>query len=148
MCCTRKSSRVPSAASGKYYILSGQHRFEACRLLHQKYLKDSGKPPPPWTSQFRCTQLKQNTDLATRQVIAGKCQAAQSTVLSTPLSDRIQWFLGEVDAVLEAAGDQPEGAEVKVNRTKLLRLTYLKTACKESEDGSMVCAFVPSLPHL
>ena len=89
-----------------------------------------------WSRQFRCTVVKQGTDLATRQLIAGKTQAAQSTVLMANLSDRVRWFLSE----LKAAADQQDTDQPVINRTQLLRITYLKTGCREREDGSMVCS--------
>ena len=122
-----------STASGKYYILSGQHRFEAARAV-QLAAVAAAKEPPIWSVQFRCTVVRQSTDLQTRQLIAGKTQAAQSTVLSSHLSDRIDWFRKELqDAVDKQDLDTPI-----VNRTQLLRLTYIKTGCREREDGSMV----------
>ena len=114
-------------------MLSGQHRYEAARAIHKKAL-DTAKEPPVWSTEFRCSVVRPGTDLSTRQLIAGKSQAAQTTVLATTLSDRIRWFLTELnDAVEQNDEDSP-----KVNRTSLLRLTYLKTGCREKEDGSMV----------
>ena len=130
----KKYRLFPSAASGKYYVLSGQHRYEAARAIYKKAL-DAAKEPPAWTSEFRCLVVRPGTDLTTRQLIAGKTQAAQATVLTTTLTDRIRWFLTELNDAVERSDDNAP----KVNRTSLLRLTYMKTGCREKEDGSMVC---------
>lgn len=124
-------------ATGHYYILSGQHRFAAARKVAEEALKKA-KVVPSWAQIFKCSVVKPETTLLQRQVIAGKVQQQQSTVHESALSERVRWLIREVaDSKAEAA---EAGDTWRPNRTELLRLTYLKTGCKEVTDGTMVCA--------
>ena len=117
-------------ATGKFYILSGQHRFQAARKLAAK-LESEAKTVPLWAKTFSCTVVRKETSLETRQIIAGRVQATQGAVVDPTLSERLRWLLREVTEA--RAKDEP------LNRTAVLRLTYVKTACREKVDGTMVC---------
>lgn len=144
-----------AAVSGKYYVLSGQHRFSAAKKLADKYL-DASKVPPTWCTSFRCSVVKPSATLAERQLIAGKTQTKQTTVLDTPLADRVGWYLHELaeakksvrETLLQAEGVEPspEAVMAKVNKASLLKFTYLKTGCKPAVDGTSV--FLLSLLYL
>ena len=135
------------AVSGKYYILSGQHRYSAARTIHNNYL-DKSQQPPSWTSTFRCTVVKASASLSERQLVAGKTQSKQTTVLDTPLADRVGWYLNELaeakksvrETLAQAEGTEPssEAVMAKVNKSSLIKMTYLKTGCKAAVDGTPV----------
>jgi RecA/RadA recombinase len=126
------------AASGKFYILSGQHRFEAANKIAKAAL-DSAKPVPAYAREFRCVVVKKGTSLDIRQVIAGKAQSTQSSVQDPTLSERLRWTLKEVENA-KASLDTDADLGTAINRTQILRYTYTKTGCRDKTDGSMVCA--------
>lgn len=132
--------------SGKYYVLSGQHRVEAARRVAQE-AASTARVVPPWTQQFRCRIVKAEATLEQRQMVAGRTQAKDSTVLDMAASERVAWLVYEMKKDKERHEQeqkkrQDEGREVEEyipNKQLALRETYLKTGCKERSDGSMVC---------
>ena len=116
-------------------VIAGQHRLAAARKIAEEDA-DEGKQPPPYTVKFRCRELKAGTDLKTRETIAGLLQSRELIVHAMPLSERVSWMLREVEAQ-RAGAEKPE--EVVIRKSVVLRSTYEKTACTESNDGSLVC---------
>jgi hypothetical protein len=97
---------------------------------------DNADTPPDWTQTFRCKLIKPDTKLELREVIAGKTQRQQETVAGMRFSDRVKWLRREMELQIKELEDA--GAPVTLNRTALLRTTYVKTGCTAAE-GSMVC---------
>jgi hypothetical protein len=186
---------VSLAATGKYYIISGQHRFVAAqahaKMATDKYARRpttrfsgrtlvfcvfsqnggnvfgigfiqqesrrwgvqgpwhttravtvgrralAAQAPPTWTQKFRAKLIKQDASVTVRQIIAGKTQAAQDSSHVPSLSDRLRWLRFELETLMEDAASR--GEEATVNKSSLLRETYIKTACRPEKDGSMVC---------
>ena len=126
-----------ATATGKYYIISGQHRFQAAQQTAKK-AAEKALPAPSWTQRFRCHVVKADTSVETRQIIAGKTQALQESVHGMPFSDKVRWLRREMVAELQALEEKGEEYP-QLNRAALLRLTYTKTGCTPSTDGSMVC---------
>ena len=83
-----------------------------------------------------CWPVKADVTREEREVLAGKAQAAQEAALASPFSDRVRWFLHELDNV-------PTGKTF--TRTDLLRKTYVKTGCNPIRDGPEVCPTCPPL---
>ena len=91
--------------------------------------------------------------LEERELVAGKTQSKQTTVMDTPLSDKVAWYLHELDGAkkkieetMRAAGQEtidPMDVLAKVRKFTLLKLTYLKTGCKPGADGPPVCSPLP-----
>ncbi len=133
-----KTARAPFTATGKYFIISGQHRFVAAQRLAKK-AADKALAPPGWTQRFRCHVIKADTTVEVREVIAGKTQAQQESVHGMAFSDRVRWLQREIATAVQAAEERGD-ANPTVNRPAVLRLTYTKTGCTTAADGSMVCS--------
>ena len=110
------------------YVLDGQHKFAAASAIREK-LVQAEMPLPRWVTVFRCRRVKSYTRLDKRQVIAGRQQARSSTVMHQTLSQKLQWFLREVETTDEKVD----------SRASLLQKVYLKCGCTRATDGSLVC---------
>ena len=84
--------------------------------------------------------VRPNATVAERQAIAGKEQAKQDAAHSWCLSDRLRWAHHELETLAEEGQAlQAAGKDVpKVNRSEVLRATYVKTAGRPEKDGAMV----------
>lgn len=137
--------------SGKYFVLSGQHRVEAARQVAAD-AERAARPVPSWTQTFRCRVVKADTSLAQRQLVAGRIQARDSTVLDMTTAERITWLVKELAADrqrFDAAQEQREAdgkprEQYIPNKQACLRETYYKTGCQEKRDGTVVCHPSPS----
>ena len=119
-----------SAATGKYVVLSGQHSFEAARRIAEKAETDR-KPIPNFCSHFRCLLLKQDTDVETRELIAGLEQSRQANVMCNSLAVKAKWFLREWERMSAQKAD--------IDKTSVLNIVYMKMGCTPSNDGVPVC---------
>ena len=121
--------------TGKYVVISGQHRLAASRKILEEE-QAAGRPAPTWCTKFKVKEVKPGTDLKTRQTIAGMLQGREMTVHAMTLSDRVAWMVREVEEQRAAAADP---GQLKIRRAEVLRNTYEKTGCNEATDGSVVC---------
>lgn len=129
-----------STVSGKYVVLSGQHRVEAARLVAAEELRNA-RPVPPWTQIIRCKVAKSTTTLDQRELIAGRSQARDGTVLEMPMSERLKWLLRELQKQQkqhDAETMNPDNVWVPA-KSEALKNTYNKTGCKDKTEGSLVC---------
>ena len=134
--------------SGKYYVLSGQHRAEAARKVAEEAQREA-RPIPSWAKHFKCRIAKADTTRAQREAIAGRTQATDANVMEMSLSARIAWLhreLGEQKAAHEAAVKERD-EELADNpwvpqKQQALKDTYTKTGCRDRTDGTMVCMSV------
>ena len=131
---------VVVAGTQKYFVIDGQHKFQASQNIRRK-LESENRPVPMWAKQFRCRVLKAGLELEVLQRVAGREQARSQTVASMTFSQTMDWFLREVEKVRSAA--ERAGEPVVINRSELLRLTYDKTGKTTKYDGSVVCIFLP-----
>ena len=122
--------------SGKYIVISGQHRLVAARTIIQEDTA-AGKSPPSWALTFSCRVVRQDTPLEHKQTIAGLTQAKESTVRDMGLSERVAWLWREMEK--DKAQAEDDDKPWQPNRANLIKITYAKTGCKESTDGSQVC---------
>ena len=114
-------------ATGCFYIIAGQHRFEAARQWRD--LKGKKREPiGDWAVNFPCTILKEDLDEAEVNHVAGRLQAQSQTVMSMTVSDTMQFFA-------KLLRRKP-----KESMTRLLYETYDSTG-KTVRDGKPVCAF-------
>ena len=82
--------------------------------------------------------VKTDAPIEVRQIITGKTQAQQESVHGMAFSDRVRWLQREMAEAMEASEQRGE-TNPTVNRAAVLRLTYTKTGCTTTADGSMVC---------
>ena len=68
-----------------------------------------------------------------RQIIAGRQQARTGTVMQQSLSQKVEWFLRELQEATAAGGGV-------VTKSALLQKVYWKCGCTKSGDGSLVCS--------
>ena len=68
-------------ATGKFYILSGQHRFKAARKLAQQ-MESEARTAPAWARTFTCTVVRKETSLEMRQVKADTSDSEVSSLSS------------------------------------------------------------------
>jgi hypothetical protein len=123
------------AATGKWVILSGQHRFLAASAIADAAIADARRPPA-FTERFRCKVVKENTSIIERQQLAGRLQAMDGNVMDMTLADRLQWLLKEDTHNREIA--EAEGVAYNPTKTELLKNVYSKTGCRETVDGALV----------
>ena len=139
-------SPVFSAVSGKYFVLSGQHRVEAARRVVTDAERHA-RQVPSWATSFRCRVVKAGTPKEHRELVAGRSQARDSNVLDMTMSERISWLVRELEADRARHDEaqrrrQEDGQPVEdylPNKQHALRETYQKTGCKERTEGSVVC---------
>ena len=79
------------AATGTYWILSGQHTFCAC-LDVRKAAVEKQQESPQWARTFRCRVIKPETDIAILRKISGGMQAKHRTVQSMTFAQAIDYF--------------------------------------------------------
>ena len=121
-------------ATGKNYVIDGQHKFAACAVMREQ-LQRTDRQLPRYLQVFRCKRIRPDTPLGIRQTIAGREQARAGIVLLEPLSAKVAWFLRE-----------RASAEAGVATSELLRRVYMKCGCTRTTDGSMVrtSSFLPA----
>lgn len=137
---------VPFTVSGKYFVLSGQHRVEAARRVAEDAARHA-RQVPVWATTFRCRVVKQGTTKEQRELVAGRSQARDSNVLDMAMSERVRWLARELALDKERHEEvqrqrQEDGQPVEVyvpNKQFAMRETYNKTGCKERTEGSVVC---------
>ena len=92
---------------------------------------------------IRCRVAKQSTTLEQRELIAGRSQAKDSTVLDMTMSQRLRWIMRELNGqkkqYVDEHPDDPNADGWTPNRQEAMKNTYYKTGCKEKTEGSVVC---------
>ena len=112
-----------------YFIISGQHRFEAAKRFRREREEDH-KPIPLWCRRFTCDILKPDVTVDFRERIAGRLQSSSLTTLGWSFTETMEYLV-------QLASKFPE--DRRPPRTDLLRVTYEKTGKNEMHDGGMVC---------
>ena len=117
---------VPTyTATNEFFIIAGQHRFEAARQW--RILKAKNRETvPDWAVNFPCTILKEDLTEAEINYVAGRLQAQASTVMSMTVTDTMTFFAKQLKK------------HPKDSMTKLLLTTYDMTG-KTVQDGKPVC---------
>ena len=115
-------------ADRTYYVISGQHRFEAARHFRERE-NHKGRSPPEWAVKFTCDVLKEGLTLTEVQRIAGRLQAQQGTVRAMTASETMAFYLKQQR---KRPGEAP---------SKLLIDTF-KCTGKSIQDGTPVCFLV------
>ena len=96
-------------------------------MLLRDELTKAGRTIPNSLLRIRCIVVRQDTDVGTRQQIAGLQQARAANVKQQSLADRCAMFLREV----EAAGPAARKADI-------LKSVYVKSGCIRETDGNEV----------
>ena len=112
-------------------ILDGQHKISAALQLKDELVK-AGRTIPDFLLRVRCLVVRQDTDVGTRQQIAGLQQARSANVKQQSLADRCAMFLREAEAAGPAA-----------QKVSLLKAVYVKSGCIRETDGTEVYPCVP-----
>ena len=112
-------------ADKTYYIISGQHRFEASRQFRERE-NNKGRAPPQWAVKFNCDVLKEGLSLTELQRIAGRLQAQQGTVRAMTVAETMAFFL------------KIQKRRPNDTTSKLLVDTF-KCTGKSIQDGTPVC---------
>ena len=114
------------AATGVFYIVGGQHRYEAARKYREQQI-EAHRPVPDWCQKFKCTILRSGLTRGVVEVIAGRLQAQASTLKNMTVAESLEFFYRSYK---EAQGSRTV--------TDLLRDTFRKTG-KTVKDGTPVC---------
>ena len=120
----------------KYYILDGQHQFEACKAIRDR-AERKREAVPTWATKFNCRIVKTDTSLEDRQKIAGRQQARAGNVKMTTMSDNLTLFYKFVQKEKEVAAAQ--GRSPRFNPTQYLSETWIKSGKSAVRDGDVVC---------
>ena len=114
------------AATQQFYVVGGQHRFEACRRFREKQL-ELRRSVPEWAVKFKCKVLKAGLSKDTVEIISGRLQAQSSTLMNMSVATTLRFFHNKY---LECEGS--------LSMSDLLKLTYDKTG-KRVTEGTPVC---------
>jgi hypothetical protein len=120
-------------ATKQHFILAGQHTFDACRVIRQRY-EAARQEPPAWTMTFRVNQVLPTTPLDIREKIGGQEQQRAATVMAQDFLQTMKRLKKELEDTI--SDEEPFG-----NMNKALESTWLKTGKVPSRDGSMVCSY-------
>jgi hypothetical protein len=121
-------------ATKQHFILDGQHKFDACRVIRQRY-EAARQEPPAWTVTFRVNQVLPTTALDIREKIGGQEQQRAATVMTQDFLQTMKRLKKELE---DTQTDEDPFGQMNV----ALESTWLKTGKVTSRDGSMVCSYV------
>ena len=113
------------SANNTFFIIAGQHRFEAARQWREQKAKAREKIPE-WCVNFPSSILRENLSESEINYIAGRLQAQSSVVNAMTVSDTMAYFA----KILKK--------KPKDSVTRLLLETYDCTG-KTVRDGKPVC---------
>ena len=120
-----------------FYVLDGQHSFDAVKLRCEKKRKDK----PEWCVKFWCRVLLSWTSLENRQKIAGRQQAGAGNVKMTSMSDNLVTFWRYVKKEKDAT-PAPFYKKVKENGKNLHLCEITQSSQAEPPEpihGSILC---------
>ena len=120
-----------STATKQHFILDGQHKFDACRVIREKYEAERLEPPG-WTLNFRVNQVLPDTPRDIREKIGGQEQQRQLTCMAQDFLQTARRLKHELEE--SKSNTFPAG-----NVQRALDATYLKTGKVPSKDGTLVC---------
>jgi hypothetical protein len=119
-----------------FYILDGQHSFEAAKMFRLR-CEEKRRVVPDWCVKFWCRVLQSGVSLENRQKIAGRQQARAGNVKMTSMSDNLVTFWRYVKKEKDAA--EAAGREARHNVTQYLADTWVKSGRSAVRDGDVVC---------
>ena len=132
---------LPATATGRHYVISGQHRVAACKKFRDIQTA-ANRTIPKWATQFRCKVIKDTIPLSQMEEIAGRAQAAQLTVTGFSFADTMRKLMDEHSRLTRQAGGHPP------SKAEVLRHTYRKTGKNLLTDGTEVCTCQSCSPLL
>ena len=123
-----------SAATNKYWVLSGQHRLQATLEFRAK-LESAGEPIPEWCKVARCHCTVEGLSKDQLQLLAGRLQAQSSAIIPLSFETTMRRCLDEIKEYRD------KHSVVEPPYTDVLRTTFLKTGKSIINDGKPVCIF-------
>ena len=91
-----------ATATGKYWILNGQHAYTVSQEVREE-AAGKGQQPPGWTTSFRCLIIKDDTPLPEVRRIAGRQQARSQGVQAISFSQTCEMFLIQLKVCLPSS---------------------------------------------